>query len=475
MTRQLTRESIEAAETMSPQSAGLTRELLDGPGFAPGDEVAGYQVIDVRGRGGFGQVYRALHVASGRPVALKVLHRFLVNTPSVARRFRLEARTVNAVRHANIVELLELGELVDQRPFLVLEWLDGRTLAEELQSRGAFTPDEARAVIAALASALGAAHRIGVIHRDVKASNVMMMPRAGWFDIKLIDFGIAKLLDPDNPLGSGLTSTASHLGTPHNMAPEQIQCRTIDGRTDVYALGVLLFQLLTGRFPFDARSSVEVEEMHLSMPPPSPSEIAPVPASIDPVVLRCMAKNPADRFQTVEDVVHALDRALDEAAAGVATTTSSSHRAVSRAAGVACHVVARPACGDEEIDDDVFDAMELSLEEARRHLEAAGLEIVREHGTALLGAALLPSDPVLAKKMRQRIREAARRLAAALDGARLDPRMDVAITVHCDDVLVSRSDDKLLGGPLLETPAWPVRPARGVLVTVAALDGLLDS
>jgi serine/threonine-protein kinase len=210
------------------------------------------------------------------------------------------------IEHPSIVDIYELDELPDGRPYLVMEWIEGRNLDQELRARGRFAINEALPVLEDIAAALRAVHAASVVHRDLKASNVLTIPSEASLGIKLVDFGIAKLIDDSD--GDG--STDARLGSPTNMAPEQVLDHAVDERADIYAFGVLTFQLITGQLPFHAPTIAELEEMHLRMPAPCASDIAPGSPAIDAMIHRCMAKSPDERYQTVDELVAALRGAM---------------------------------------------------------------------------------------------------------------------------------------------------------------------
>src|SRR5688572_17887910 len=224
--------------------------------LSPGITVAGYVVETMSARGGFATVYRARAAATGEIVALKLLHPELSTSSTLVRRFRQEAEALNLIAHRNIVKIFEVGEFTPGRPFLAMEWIHGHTLEAELRRRGTFSADEVLGIMEDLCAGLAAAHDAGVVHRDLKASNVMIVPRGHWFDLKIVDLGIAKLVDNEaSGAKQGLTTTGTVIGTPHCMAPEQVLGQQVDQRTDIYALGVLTYFLLTGRYPFQARTA----------------------------------------------------------------------------------------------------------------------------------------------------------------------------------------------------------------------------
>ena len=437
-------------------------EGLYGDELGAGAQLGSYVVEKLRSRGGFATVYRGRHLQTGAPVALKVLHRHLVASENVLRRFENEARTVALIKHPAIVRIDEVGQLTDGRPYYAMEWLDGRDLHEHLRLKGALALDEAGSVLRALGAALAAAHSVGVVHRDLKASNVMAVPNGAGFDIKLVDFGIAKLLDLGNPQRrSELTATGVRLGTPWTMAPEQIRGRPVDPRADVYALGVLLYQLLTAQFPFSAPTAVEVEELHLHAPVPRASDLAPVPRAIDHLIARCMAKDPADRYQEVESFLADLERALRPPAP-----------AESPAIGL--YVEASVAADPE--DDALLDRLDATLDAARDACADAGLVVVLESGNAILGIALLGDEPAAQRAARLRLLRTADRLARELvTDASANRRLGVKIAVQAAPVVAQRSGDSwtFAGGALLALGAWAdARPAAAVTANDAALADL---
>ena len=186
-----------------------------------------------------------------------------------------------------------------------MELLEGIDLRSMLNERGRFPPAEVLEILEPVCSALQAAHDHGIVHRDLKASNIFIANAAAKRVVKLLDFGIAKLMHPDAGEG-GLTVVGTRLGTSYTMAPEQIRGDGVDPRTDIYALGVVLYHLLTGQYPFRAETMTDIERQHLEAPPPRPSQAAPVPPALDAVVLRCMEKTPSAATRAVKAFIEAL-------------------------------------------------------------------------------------------------------------------------------------------------------------------------
>lgn len=428
---------------------------LYGEELAPGARAGGYRVEEVRHRGVVAVLYRAWDDRAGVPVALKVMRPQYTASESALRRFDQECRMLEQLAHPHIVRVLESGELRDGRPWLAMEWLEGRDLGSELVAHGPFTPVEALAVLEPVASALGAAHALGVVHRDVKPQNVMVRPGPeGALHVTLLDFGIAKLVDPGTQ-GTALTSTGVVVGTPLAMAPEQILHAPVDARTDVYALGVLLYQLLTGQPPFSGASQSEMEELHLHAPPPAPSHRASVPSAVDAVVRRCLAKRPADRYGDMGTVMEELRRALAPSSAGSAP----------RAQGVGLYLRARPEAGDAA-DDAAFDALDEVLEAARAGLPRCGLSIVVEGSDFLLAAMPLPTGERESREQRQQVVEAVRALWPELERRVAGAGVQLQAALHVAEAVIEPGPagaPRVVDGPLLRQGEWTEAAGQGGL------------
>jgi tRNA A-37 threonylcarbamoyl transferase component Bud32 len=254
-----------------------------------------------------GAVYLAEHPLIGKKVALKVIHKELANNREVISRFFNEARAVNKIGNEHIVEIHDFGQSPEGDYFFIMEYLEGRTLAQVLQADRVFDVQRALHVGAQIASALGAAHAAGIIHRDLKPDNVMLTMRLGDPDfVKILDFGLAKMFMGDGAVN--LTAAGVVLGTPQYMSPEACESkRDVDHRTDIYALGVLMFQMLCGQVPFDGQSMGEILIKQVMHAPPSPRGINPhIPPAVEQIILRCLAKSPDARFATMAAVQTAL-------------------------------------------------------------------------------------------------------------------------------------------------------------------------
>jgi serine/threonine-protein kinase len=437
---------------------------LYGEELAPGARAGGYQVEEARHRGVVAVLYRARDDRSGARVALKVMRPQFTASESALRRFEQECRMLEQLAHPHIVRVLESGELRDGRPWLAMEWLEGRDLAAELAARGPFAPAEALKVLEPVASALGAAHALGIVHRDVKPQNVMVCPRPeGGHHVTLLDFGIAKLVDP-GAHATALTSTGVVVGTPLAMAPEQILHGPVDVRTDIYALGVLLYQLLTGRPPYSAASQSELEELHLHAPPPTPSHRVPVPTALDAVVRRCLAKRPADRYPDTGALMAELRRAVSPFAV-----------ASERPLGLGLYLRARPEAG-EAADDAAFEALDQVLEAAREALPGCGLSLVVEGADFLLAATPVPSGEEASRERRRQVLEALGALWPELERHVSGAGVLLEAALHVAEAVVEPGPagaPRVVEGPLLRQSDWTAGTGRaGVFVTREVLQGL---
>ena len=283
--------------------------------------VGDYRIEGRLDEGGMGTVYRAVHPVIGKKVAIKLLHPHVATQDLAVARFIQEARAVNAIRHPSIVDIFGFGKHTDGRQYIVMEFLEGEHLLAFLERHGPLAPLQLCSLVRRIAEPLAAAHAKGIVHRDLKPENVFLLGqnKPSWPPrIKLLDFGLAKLVEKQFQSGPQ-TRTGSTVGTPYYMAPEQCRGRPVDARTDVYALGVMMYEMLTGRVPFYAEAAVDVLYMHLNMDPEPPSLFAEVPESLERIVLDCMRK-PADlRPQSMNAVVarmEAVERELQAASPG---------------------------------------------------------------------------------------------------------------------------------------------------------------
>jgi serine/threonine-protein kinase len=276
-----------------------------------GQTFGNYRVTELIGEGGMGVVYLAEHPAIGRRAAVKILRSGLTDNAEMTKRFFNEARAANAIRHPGIVEVFDCGTLPSGLSYIVMELLEGENLAARLRRVGMMPIEDARRIAVQTASALAAAHAAGIVHRDLKPDNLYLVPDdrdASAELVKVLDFGIAKLSQAGSNTSSVRTRTGSVMGTPAYMSPEQCRgTREIDHRTDIYALGVILYEMLCGRPPFVSEGFGEMVHLHISAAPPPPRTFnAAIPEFMERLILWCLAKEPADRVQTMSDVHAAL-------------------------------------------------------------------------------------------------------------------------------------------------------------------------
>ena len=262
-----------------------------------GTDVNGYIVEGILGQGGMGTVYSATHAVIGKRAAIKVLRSDVSASASTVQRFVQEARAVNQIGHPNIIDIFDYGTLPDGRAFHLMDLLDGESLRKRLR-RGPLHPSEAANVIEGISSALIAAHDKGFIHRDLKPDNIYLINKDdGWPDIKLLDFGLAKLM-PEAGQAAFITKTGVMIGTPEYMSPEQARGQPVDYRTDIYALGILMFEILTGERPFPSMGgdAFAMLQCHAEEPPPSlASMISGLPDEMNQLVDAMLSKEPAAR------------------------------------------------------------------------------------------------------------------------------------------------------------------------------------
>ncbi len=283
-----------------------------------------YQIGETLGFGGMSEVHRGRDMRLGRDVAIKVLRADLARDPSFQARFRREAQNAASLNHPAIVAVYDTGETAGDNgplPYIVMEYVDGQTLREILRKEGALPARRAMEIMADVCAALDFSHRHGIVHRDVKPANIMLT-KAG--AVKVMDFGIARAM---NDSGATQTATAAVIGTAQYLSPEQARGETVDARSDVYATGCVLYELLTGTPPFVGDSPVAIAYQHVREDAKSPSEANPqVPAELDAIVLKALNKNPLNRYQTAAEMRSDMVRALSGQAVHATPVMSDDER-----------------------------------------------------------------------------------------------------------------------------------------------------
>ena len=272
-----------------------------------------YTVEGRLGEGGMGVVYQARHVTLRKPVAIKVLRK--AQEESAWKRFIQEAQTASMINHTNVVDLTDFG-MIEGHPYLVMEFLEGETLTEAITS-GPLPPLRVCRIGAQIARGLQAVHDKGIVHRDLKTDNIFLLEREGRRDVvKIVDFGLAKL-----DAGQRLTQDGTVVGTAEYISPEQVTGRDTDARSDQYALGCILYEMLTSQLPFDGATTTDVVYKHVYKQPMPPRKVRPeanIPESLEQVIARCMAKKPGDRFEKMTDLETALT-AIEQVLVGTST------------------------------------------------------------------------------------------------------------------------------------------------------------
>ncbi|AGP33154.1 hypothetical protein SCE1572_00730 [Sorangium cellulosum So0157-2] len=436
----------------------------------PGTLAGEYVLEEFIAKGGCGAVFSARHLHTGKRAAVKVLNEAVAHSTRVLDRFAREIEALRRISHPNIVEIYEVGELDDHRPFYAMEHLEGQTLDALIKAEKRLGLRDVLELMEPVCAALGAAHAAGIIHRDVKASNIFIgsgQPRT----VKLLDFGIAKLMGPEE--GSTWLTTAGRMpGTPSIMAPEQILGGPIDARVDIYALGVLLHRMLVGRLPFHTTDTDEMVRKHLEETPLPPSVRVPLPPELDAVVLRCMEKQRERRYGSVEELI----RALRDAIGGPSSTSTGSPDPTQPA--VAVYLEVRTRGGADDLDEALTLDIGQVLDTAEAQLSRAGFVLASLTSNEVLGVRLLPGDAT--EELRER--RAALGTAATLHEALAqrpdaDPRVHVNVCVHADEVQARPGPPpEITGGALMNAGQWaPADEVHGVFATPSATAGMTSN
>ncbi|MBK6692104.1 MAG: serine/threonine protein kinase [Myxococcales bacterium] len=288
------------------QDPFIGREILNGQ----------FKILQKIGSGGMGAVYKASQPEMNRMVAVKILHPKLTNRQDLASRFRREARAMSHLSHPNTARVFLYGELEDGSLYIVMEYLEGKNLNQTVRAEGPLSMDRALPILIQTCGALEEAHRAGIIHRDLKPENIFLCQQGGLRDFaKVLDFGLAKVTEREMRPGSViLTQEGMVFGTPEFMSPEQAQGKTLTPASDIYSLAVILFEVLTGKLPFDAKTAMDFLQLHVMGTPIALSQRVPgrtFPPLLDQIMARALAKKPEERFASAAEFGEALSAVRD--------------------------------------------------------------------------------------------------------------------------------------------------------------------
>jgi formylglycine-generating enzyme required for sulfatase activity len=370
-----------------------------------GDTIGNYRILQEVGLGGMGKVYRGVDTMLEREVAIKVLRPELTVHPSLVERFRKEAMVLGRLNHQNIAllyNLLQQGSLF----FMVMEFVRGETLESLLRRAGVLPFNQAIRIFAHILDGIGYAHRHGVIHRDIKPSNIMILPNN---NVKVMDFGIARVLGTER-----LTREGSFVGTIEYMAPEQIRGHESNEAADIYSLGVLFYEMLTGRLPFTNPNQFELMRAHIETPPPPPRQIAShIPEHVEDAILRALAKNEEDRFHSAAEFRLVILKGVRNTEPGDSTTRPLRETAYYRSPHTLNDLTANTEM-EGEADIAAAEARHQLIEEARKQVREEATRIAGEERRKLIEEARKQAEQEAARfaeKERQRLLEEARRQA----------------------------------------------------------------
>ena len=292
--------TLVATTTLPVVSGGRTAKIEPGQLFA-----GRYEIVDVVGKGGMGVVYRARDRQLDEVVALKVLRsEALQDDPTLLDRFKQEIKLARKITHRNVLRTHDFGE-ADGISYISMEYLEGRTVKELIKTRGALPLGVGLYIAKQMCNGLEAAHLTGVVHRDIKPQNMLIIPEST--ELKIMDFGIARVSEMEGDGASGLTTAGTVMGTPDYMPPEQAQGHPADFRSDIYSLGVVFYEIFTGHLPFGGDSVMAVVVAHIQTPAPPPRQANPaIPPELEAIILRCLEKSPPKRYQRVEEILEGL-------------------------------------------------------------------------------------------------------------------------------------------------------------------------
>jgi serine/threonine-protein kinase len=280
-------------------------------GDAEPGTIGAYRVLGVIGSGGMGKVYKVEHVATGKVMACKLLHKELAANPVNVKRFQQEVEATSKLNHPNLVTVYDSGVTDGGVPYLIMDYIEGRSLEDLLASEGYLSVERMIDIFVQVSEALAHVHGHQLLHRDLKPSNIMIVESGSSDFVKLVDLGIARVLQQATATGTLITQEGDLLGSPQYMSPEQCLGKTIDARSDIYSLGITMYQALCGMLPFAGNNPIELAMKHLKDTPRQPAKLRPdfkIPPWLERLVMAMLEKDPAARVQSVDDVLNCLSR-----------------------------------------------------------------------------------------------------------------------------------------------------------------------
>lgn len=292
-----------------------------------------YEIVSLLGKGGMSVVYQARHLLTNRNVALKLLYAYLSRDEINIRRFQQEAQTASAINHRNVIDVLDFGISPDNQPYLVMDLVTGKSIAELLEEKERIEYAEALDIFIQCCDGLAAAHDKQIVHRDIKPSNIVLLDSNGKYSVKIVDFGIAKMLDADAASSLRLTKTGEVFGSPLYMSPEQCQGGKVDQRSDIYSLGCVFYECLTGEPPIIGTNAIETMSKHIAELPGSFAKKAPkvpIPARLEELVFHMLVKDPHKRYQSLHTVAADLRKIVELGDGGIVATMSSKFSNITR-------------------------------------------------------------------------------------------------------------------------------------------------